>query len=88
MSIWHFRVREIGTPSLVQIRVAFQIVKDGADFAPDEIILSPTELDGKNNADKLAYIAQKIKNRIAPYITTDMIAQGLQSYVGQVFLAT
>lgn len=81
---WGFLIKEISTPSLLQIRIQFILQQDGASYVPDEVIILPSELEGLTNAQKLALIRSKIEAKCNEYIKVYNVSNGLKTYEGQV----
>lgn len=79
---WSYEVKDINKPSLVQIRVQFTLKNDGADYVTDEVTIGASELEGMTNAQKLTLIKARVADKVAPYILTYKVADGLQQYVG------
>ena len=79
---WSYKIEEINKPRLTEIRVQFTLKDNGSDYVTENITLSPQELSGKTNAEKLSYIKDKISGECQTYIFTHNMADGLQAYVG------
>jgi hypothetical protein len=82
--MWSYIIKEISEPSLTVIRIRFNLLKDDVNHVTDQIEVSPTELEGKTNQEKLVYIKTKIEDRCADYIITDNVFSGLKVYEGTV----
>ncbi|MBI5872702.1 MAG: hypothetical protein HZB36_00965 [Candidatus Omnitrophica bacterium] len=81
--MWSYLIREISTPSLLQIRIQFILKFNGADYVPDEVYILPSELEGLTNVQKLTLIRGKIETKCNEYIKVYTVANGLKVYEGQ-----
>lgn len=80
---WSYQIKEVSTPSLLQIRIQFGLLNDGAPYVPDEVFISPQDLEGLTNAQKLALIRSKIEAKCNDYIKVYNVSNGLKTYEGQ-----
>ena len=86
--VWKFRVDEVTTPSLTNIRVSFTVLLNDKDYVRDDIIFDPSELDGLTNSQKLTAIGSRVKAKCAVYIKNYSAANGLKALVqGNVYAA-
>ncbi len=79
--VWKYKPLEVTKPSLTSIRVRFTILLNGADYAYDDITVSPSELDGMTLNQKKVYLNTKVLDKCALYIQTYNMANGLNQIV-------
>jgi len=78
---WSYKIEEIISPSLTQVRINFMVKNNGVSYTRDGVTISPSTLIG-TNAEKLAIIKSAIEAVVAQYSSTYNAYNGLQQYVG------